>query len=148
MIVNNKQTRLIVLPYRGKNSMVMGKMVLLPGCNVVDETHWAAARSSVEDKIKRGELVEVKTEVKETIHPQTKKKTVEVKGINLKDLEAKEAAEVVDDTYSLETLGVWKEEESREDVRVAILKQIELVEKHGEDKESAIKGKGKKKGQK
>jgi len=50
---------------------------------------------------------------------------------SLRSLQAQRALEVVLDTYSLDTLNIWRKVEHRDEIRAAIANQIESVEMHG-----------------
>jgi hypothetical protein len=162
MIVSNKQNHIIHVPVNSGNLQAISNITLLPGGNEVDQDQWNLARENILSKIKKGLVVEEYAKIKEvekevTLHktvevnvedPKTKEIKKEVKSVTekkkvkkpvvdatpFKDLKAEEAEELVKETFSLDTLKKWKEQTSKESVRIVLLNQIEKVEKHGEEK--------------
>lgn len=140
MIINWTESRLKVVPVKGK-----GNIILQPGNNEVDESLWNECRGILTRDIKAGRVKEVHVKKEEKIIEPEKKgpggkilkpaeKVTTVKGKGLKDLSLEEAEAVVNETFALDTLKKWKKTESRDSIRTAIMNQIETVEKFGENK--------------
>lgn len=120
MIIQNKTKHVkgIVDPKTGK------KVYLLPGNNQVSAEVWEAVRPHIVNEIGKS-VIEVAGKVTE------KDGKVVVEDKSIKQLSTQEAEAVVAGTYDLKTLNEWKASETRDSVRLAIMKQIDAVEAVG-----------------
>jgi hypothetical protein len=120
MIIQNKTKHVkgLVDPKSGK------KLYLLPGNNQVSAEVWEAVRPHASNEIGKT-LIEVAGKTTE----KDGKLVIEDKGI--KQLSTQEAEAVVAGTYDLKTLNEWKASETRDSIRLAIMKQIDAVEAVG-----------------
>jgi hypothetical protein len=148
MIIESKKKGVCIVPCLNVTGIdIVSKIVLVPGNNKVDEEQWNAARVSVLDDIARGDIIEVdavvekKPVVKKSRNPDTGEESEEkimvdvVKGKSLKTISPSKIQGVIENTFNLDTLNEWKDSEGKRDsVRLMILKQIEFVEKFGEEK--------------
>lgn len=103
-------------------------VALIPGHNEIDGDAWLKVRSSLEDKLKSGDLKEVNFKYVAAEGD----KPAELRDLKpLQKIEPQPAEAIIKETYHLPTLEAWKAADSRDAVRAAILRQIEEVEKHG-----------------
>lgn len=125
----------MILNWTKDRILKVGDLTLLPGMNEVSDEQWLVVRGDVKDHLDRKNLLEVHAEVVKKVDPETKKEVFKIESAKtLKQLAAKEAEEVVKQTFNLKTLGKWLKEEARDSVRVEIRNQIDSVNKFGEDK--------------
>ena len=120
MIIQNKTKHMkgLVDPKTGK------KVYLLPGNNQVSPEVWEAVRPHAVQDIGKT-IIEVAGKVTE------KDGKVVVEDKTIKQLSTQEAEAAVAGTYDLKTLNEWKNSETRDSVRLAIMKQIDAVEAVG-----------------
>jgi hypothetical protein len=136
MLVNWTFTGVKAIPVRG-NSKEM--VVLGPGYNQVDDGQWAGCRDLVLCQIANGDIVEewqdVEKDGKEDKNavfrvrhddPKLAATTVRVP-ITFKEITRKRIKDVIAETYNPKTLQAWYDDESRDDVRVLIFRQLEGV---------------------
>jgi hypothetical protein len=103
---------------------------LLPGMNEVPDKEWNVAR------------LHIKNELNKTIFEITKKAADgKVTAVTLKSYDPKEAVKVVKKTFNPETIKAWYESESRDEVRVAILRKMKKLKMDvPEDLDSELAG--------
>lgn len=138
MIIEKKTTGILIVPVLtgGDDIQLMG------GMNEVDNKLWGDVRDSVMphphlkehhvDRIEEEKKVEKKViknkdgseEIKET-----EKTFFKISAKAFKKLNAEKALPIVEKTYSLDLLNRWKKTISKESVRIAVMEQIEKVEK-------------------
>lgn len=116
MIVKWTKTNINYIPVKGK-----GHIVLLPGCNEVDNDLWAAVRDELAGAIRSGILVEV----------NAVKKDGKLEVVPFAKLPPEKAEQLVEETVSTKTLDAWKTGEGRDSVRARINKRLDTVNKRG-----------------
>lgn len=142
MIINWKKPKagVLIIPCINRNGKVVKHITLLPGHNTVNEKDWEQAKKFCKGKLEDG-LIEIvmsdKSDIK-SLKPKRKKDKDSSNEDNVKksdtpaksifELSAKKAKKIIADTFDLETLGKWLEEEGRDEIRALIHKQIEFVE--------------------
>lgn len=121
MLVHNK----------GKYVRHAAGATLLPGANNIDEADYKRFSSHPIAKkwIEKGEIVTFKKEE----NNKDEENTVE----STKDLNANEAIDLVEDTFSVSMLEEWKEKEDRKTVLEAIEKQLAELKGEGEDEDES-----------
>ena len=102
---------------------------ILPGVNEVTDADWNKVRSTLSTKIDDGMLLEIGTVTK-----KGDKEVVSPKKFH--DFVAAEAVAIVGETYDVELLEKWRKLEKRDEVRLAIVNQIEEMKKRPEEKEA------------
>jgi len=141
MIVEWTKDRVNVIPCLGSGGLIVSKVVLLPGFNDIPDDQWNQARINAKDDIDRKIIVEVSPEKKEEkIKAKDPKSGIETEttvvsytGKSLKKMTPTEAEDIVKGTFNLMTLKKWNKAESRDSIKAAIMNQIDMVEKYGED---------------
>ena len=137
MLVNWTFTGVKAIPVRG-NSKEM--VILGPGYNQVDDEQWAGCRDLVLCQIANGDIVEEWQDVEKggkqdvpnavfsvrSDDPKLAATTVRVP-ITFKEITRKRIDAVIAETFNPKTLQAWYDDESRDDVRVKIFRQIEGV---------------------
>lgn len=128
MIIHWKGARLLALSE---------KTSLMPGINIVADSEWKGYVQSkgIKRKMKTGqlELIAGKVETEPlkgsggVLVPGKEKVTLTSK--DPWKLEPNEALRVVELTLDIKTLEVWQKNESREEIRLAILQQIDKMKK-------------------
>jgi hypothetical protein len=136
MLVNWTFTGVKVIPVGsgGKEMVVLG-----PGYNQVDDTQWAGCRDLVLCQIANGDIVEewqdVEKDGKEHKNatfsvrhddPKLASTTVRIP-ITFKEITRKRIKDVIAETLNPKTLQAWYDDESRDDVRVLLFRQLEGV---------------------
>ena len=119
MMLNNKQTRPVVA------TGLTGQIILQPGINEVPEAEYAFIRPSLEGAgLFKSKLLEEgpTKEAKEG----TKVITV---GKSLSECSKEQAEALILETFVVKLLETWKKNEKRDDVRLAIVNQIDEVKK-------------------
>lgn len=119
MMLNNKQTRPVVA------TGLTGQIILQPGINEVPEAEYAFIKPALEGAglFKSRLLEEGPTkEAKEG----TKVITV---GKSLAECSKEQAEALILETFDVKLLETWKKNEKRDDVRLAIVNQIDEVKK-------------------
>jgi hypothetical protein len=92
---------------------------LLPGINEVTDDEWKVLQVHLAREIKAKVLYPVIRNVPKTA------KVPDGKAKNLKEMPAKEAVKFVKDCVNPDTLKKWYQEETREEVRLVIVKKME-----------------------
>lgn len=135
MIINWKKPRagVLIIP-KIVNGQVVKNIQLLPGNNEISDEEWEAVKPNCQDHINAGNLIEMavkKIEKMEEIEGKDGKKTKKFvkkeEGKKIKEINAKQAKEIVLDTWDLKTLEKWLNEEGRDEIRAIIHNQIEEV---------------------
>lgn len=119
MFLNNKQTRPVVA------TGLTGQIILQPGINEVSEAEYAFIKPALEGAgLFKSKLLEEgpTKEAKEG----TKVITV---GKSLAECPKEQAEALILETYDVKLLETWKKNEKRDDVRLAIVNQIDEVKK-------------------
>lgn len=124
----------MILNWTKDRVLTAGDLIILPGMNEVSDEKYLAVRGDLKIHLEKKALIEVQAQVTTKLEPETKKEITEIKSKTLKELPAREAEQVVSETFNLKTLGGWLKAEARDSVRVSIQNQIDSVEKYGEDK--------------
>lgn len=139
MILNwaKKNAGVLVVPCI-KSKKVIKHLRLLPGVNsTISEADWKQCEKFLNKHIERGDLIIVKGNKDKEAEPKKTKdgklkeaelsieKQKPAKGIQ--DLTIKEAKEIVKETFELESLEKYLDEEVRDEIRLLINKQIEKV---------------------
>ena len=114
------------------------KLFLTTGTNEVDVASWEKLRWTVADitvpegtslskqEEEEGRIIELVSKV--IVGKDGKTASVEA-AATIKDLDIKDAIKVIGDCDRIVTLEAWKEVESRDSVRAAILNRLEAIEK-------------------
>jgi len=116
-IIKNTEARIRIVP--SGNDLVPVK--LAPGFNEVDDSIWTKSRLNCEYELKNGLLVEFMVSVKDEKDGQS------IAGKKFTELEANKALEVVAGTFFVPQLEAWKGKSSKDEIRLAITKQIDKV---------------------
>lgn len=119
MFLNNKQTRPVVA------TGLTGQIILQPGINEVPEAEYAFIKPALEGAgLFKSKLLEEgpTKEAKEG----TKVITV---GKSLAECSKEQAEALILETFDVKLLETWKKNEKRDDVRLAIVNQIDEVKK-------------------
>lgn len=119
MFLNNKQTRPVVA------TGLTGQIILQPGINEVPEAEYAFIKPALEGAgLFKSKLLEEgpTKEAKEG----TKVITV---GKSLAECSKEQAEALILETFDVTLLETWKKNEKRDDVRLAIVNQIDEVKK-------------------
>lgn len=119
MMLNNKQTRPVVA------TGLTGQIILQPGINEVPEAEYAFIKPALEGAgLFKSKLLEEgpTKEAKEG----TKVITV---GKSLAECSKEQAEALILETFDVKLLETWKKNEKRDDVRLAIVNQIDEVKK-------------------
>lgn len=119
MFLNNKQTRPVVA------TGLAGQIILQPGINEVPEAEYAFIKPALEGAgLFKSKLLEEgpTKEAKEG----TKVVTI---GKSLAECSKEQAETLILETYDVKLLETWKKNEKRDDVRLAIVNQIDEVKK-------------------
>ena len=109
---------------------------LIPGFNEVPDSKWNLVRSHLESKIEKGTIVEWCNKYEK----DEKGKVIQVEGTSLRRFRARDAKEAVQGCYNLDSLSLWLEgygeveQEVRDEIRVAIKEQIDLINSGGKKK--------------
>ncbi|KAB8139271.1 hypothetical protein F9U64_01205 [Gracilibacillus oryzae] len=116
MLVHNK----------GKYVRHRKNVAIIPGVNDISERDWDTFKSHPLNKtlVDKGEIVVVKNEEDQ-----------EGAGGKITDLNASQAIELVQDTFSIQVLEALKEDEDRKTVIDAIDKQIKVIREGESDNE-------------
>lgn len=138
MLVNWTKNGVKVIQTPSSKEMV----VLAPGYNQINDAQWKECRNLVLCQIGDGVIVEEWLDVEKggTRHlasvfcgkdtmPGDDPKQPNVVRIpsTFKDITRKRTDKVIEETYNPKTLQAWYDEESRDDVRVKIFRQLEGV---------------------
>jgi len=136
MLVRWKNMNLKVIPELGKNGAIISSIVLANGINEVDTQTWKKVRASVEDSIAAGDIEEI--EVKVDLLPKAKATDKDKWGIiscaEFKELDLKTAIQMVKECGNPATLEKWKEDESRDSVRAAIMNRQDTIKNYNPKK--------------
>jgi hypothetical protein len=93
--------------------LVRSQVQLLPGTNEVTDDEWTVMKSHLTREIAAGEI--------SVIEKETKKGA---KAHDLKSIEAKDATELVANCVNPDTLKKWYQEETRQEIRLAIVEKM------------------------
>ena len=115
----------------------MGMVILAPGYTYIEDANWNKARSLVLAQIDSGKIVEEWNK----ITPEQKIDFALVKQddktwyapATLMNLNRAKALELVKNTFHVPTLEKLLEEDTRQDIRIAIMKQLVDVDKGNAD---------------
>jgi hypothetical protein len=135
MLINWTKSRVKVIQVPSSKEMV----VLAPGYNQIFDAQWKECRDLVLCQIADGVIVEEwldvekggkeeKNAVLSVRHddPKLVATTIRVPA-TFKDITRKRTDKVIEETFNPKTLQTWYDEESRDDVRVKIFKQLEGI---------------------
>lgn len=135
MLVNWTKNGVKVIQVPSSKEMV----VLAPGYNQIDDAQWKDCRNLVLCQIADGVIVEEWLDVEKdgTKHkdavffirhddPKLVATTVRIPS-TFKDITRKRTNQVIEETFNPKTLQAWYDDESRDDVRVKIFKQLDGV---------------------
>jgi hypothetical protein len=135
MLINWTKSRVKVIQVPSSKEMV----VLAPGYNQILDAQWKECRDLVLCQIADGVIVEEwldvekggkeeKNAVLSVRHddPKLVATTIRVPA-TFKDITRKRTDKVIEETFNPKTLQTWYDEESRDDVRVKIFKQLEGI---------------------
>lgn len=141
MIIEKTTTGILVVPILNGN-ITVNEIHLVGGMNEVDDKTWGDVRESVmphKSLIEHHVVSEKKEEVREKYTIKNKDNEEEIRertkviykisARKFGKLSAEEALEIVEKTYSLDLLNKWKKAAGKESVRIAVMGQIEKVEK-------------------
>lgn len=138
MLVNWTNSRVKVIQVPSSKEMV----VLAPGYNQIPDAQWKECRDLVLCQIADGVIVEEWLDVEKNgkqhndsvfrgnaTMPGDDPKQPNVVRIpaTFKDITRKRTNQVIEETFNPKTLQVWYDDESRDDVRVKIFKQLEGI---------------------
>jgi hypothetical protein len=98
--------------------LTRSQVQLLPGINEVTDTEWKIMKVHLSREIARGEIKIIETD------PAKGKKVPGGKAHDLKDLPANKAVAMVSECVNPETLLKWHKEETREEVRLAVVERM------------------------
>ncbi len=130
MIIHWAKDHLKVVP----KSDGMGSVILYPGYTDIEDTNWVKARDRILDRITAGDI----TEEWAKISPEQKADFAITKEegkqyfapAKLADINRPRVKSVIEDTYHIATLDKWLENETRQDVRLSIMKQLAIFDKN------------------
>lgn len=129
-LINWKQDRIKGVPIRSgkiKKGAVQSKknVIFLPGWNEIDEKTWKVIEGNCQLRLKDGQLEVLKLTVdgKEQLITFTQ----------LRKENSEKAVEVIQNTFSVETLKKWKKSTEDAEIRLAIVNQIEKIENYEGD---------------
>jgi hypothetical protein len=100
-------------------TLTRSQVQLLPGINEVTDSEWKVMKEHLAAEIKSGVLAPIIRDVPKTAKAPTGKAK------NLKEMPAKEAVKLIKGCMNPDTLKKWYQEETREEVRLVIVKKME-----------------------
>jgi hypothetical protein len=115
------------------NKAALLKQVLIyPGWNEIADPVWDFCKIHMKDMVEAGKIEEISEKVKNEKGPDT---YVGITMMAVASKSGKKATEVIENCFDLKLLKKWKKDgiSPREDVSIALNKQIEACEK-GEDR--------------
>lgn len=120
-----------------KKTIVGDYVCLAPGYNDLSDEMWKNARPSAMYDIESGRIVEELTKLEKGEKVLDGGLCIPIDGVDyipakLKDINRSKIQAVVKGTYHLPTLKKWMDEEMRQDVRLDLHKQLQLVNKTDE----------------
>jgi len=116
-IIKNTEVRIRIVP--SGNDLVPIK--LAPGFNEVEDSAWIKGRLNCKYELENGLLVELQVSVKDDKDGQS------ITGKKFNELEANKALEVVAGTFFVPQLEAWRGKSTKDEIRLAISKQIDKV---------------------
>lgn len=134
MIVTSKKDGCLGIPCKGISEVVN----VVPGTSEIDDSLWALARENAARFLKSEVLVEEwkKVEIGESrdlplvletgVATENNKRLIPAKITDI-DRKGQGIFKVIKNTYHIPSLKKWLDEDSREDVRIAIYHQIDGV---------------------
>jgi len=105
-----------------KYSLSRSQVQLLPGVNEVTDEEWDVMKSHLSREIKRKEISALEKNA-----DKSRKKSGDKKAHNLKEVAINEALELVENCVNPDTLAKWHKEETREEVRLAIVEKMKEI---------------------
>jgi hypothetical protein len=96
---------------------------LLPGTNEVTENEWAIMQAHIQAEIKAGMIVAVS----KNITAGNGKDAKPGKAKSLKEMPVKTAVQYIADCVNPDSLKKWYETETRDEVRLAVVKRMETL---------------------
>lgn len=169
MIIQNEKANLIVIPLKKMKCLIKYKkdqINLVPGCNEIPEYVWEEVKQRfpmINEMVKKKEINEIATKkvkkektVIKTVKEKTKageeivvEKAVKEKydGIeskNFDELTNEMQRELVDETWTIDTLELWRKMEIDTDIRVLIDDQIKAIRERKTDPNIGKREKNKK----
>ena len=91
---------------------------LLPGTNEVTDAEWEVMKPHLTREIKNGVISTIE------VNAAKSKKTPDGKAHDLKNMPAREALTIVGECVNPDTLAKWHHEETREEIRLAIIERM------------------------
>lgn len=122
MLVKLNENRVVMVPAVEGAPMLR----LIPGINEVPDAQWGSVKKSLESKLSDKLIEEVGSTTVKGKGQNAQDVTV---GKTIKDLSFGEAESIIKQTLDVKLLETWKKGEERQDVRLAILNQIEEMQK-------------------
>lgn len=122
MLVKLNDNRVVMVPATEGAPMLR----LIPGINEIPDAQWSAVKKSLEAKLASKKIEEVGATTAKGKGQNAPDVTV---GKTIKDLSFSEAESIIKQTLDVNLLETWKKGEERQDVRLAILNQIDEMQK-------------------
>jgi hypothetical protein len=101
-----------------KIKLTRSQVPLLPGTNEVTDDEWEVMKAHLAREIERREIIPIEAPAK------NRKAVPGGKAHNLKDVGAADAAALVADCVNPDTLRKWYREETRDEIRLAIVEKM------------------------
>lgn len=124
----------------GAQDGVHGEITLHPGNNPVADADWKEAKKIplVQHYLKEGTWEEVRpaTAEREGVATDPTGATAPAPAVRLTDLKVNEAVEMIEGTFSRDTLNAWKGQDERRQVQSAIDKQLKFIADAGGEAEA------------
>ena len=106
-------------------TMTRTQISLLPGTNEVSDDEWEVMKPHIKDEIEKGIIIEVQKNAPADGKKGGKGKSQAAR--ELKDMSVKVAKSFVADCVNPDSLAKWYKEETRDEVRLAIIKKMEEI---------------------
>ena len=101
-----------------KLNLSRSQVQLLPGTNEVSDDEWLVMQDCLKREIKSKVITVI------TVTADEKKKTSNDKANNLKEADIGEALELIENCFNPDTFSKWYQEETREEVRLAVVERM------------------------
>lgn len=105
-----------------KLTLTRSQVQLLPGVNEVTDAEWLVLEVHLAREIKRREIIKIEKEV-----PKSKRAPAG-KARNLKEFPSDKAVALINECVNPDTLQKWYQEETREEVRLAIVEKMKELD--------------------
>jgi hypothetical protein len=105
-----------------KLTLTRSQVQLLPGVNEVTDDEWKVLEVHLNREIKRKEIIKIEKEV------QKSKRAPGGKAKNLTEFPADKAVAFVNECVNPDTLKKWYQEETREEVRLAVVEKMKELD--------------------